>query len=193
MILPIVAYGAPILQQKCFPLPDSYTALPELLACMWETMYAASGCGLAAPQINLPVRVFIVDSITAYEQMEPEERALYFHQDTGIRQAFINAELVSVSDEQVWDDDEGCLSIPGLSATVRRPWAISIRYFDEQLNERQDTFSGLTARMIQHEYDHTEGRLYPDLLAPEARKAIGRKLTYIRKGKFKSHYPMSRE
>ncbi|WP_118975025.1 peptide deformylase [Taibaiella koreensis] len=193
MILPIVAYGAPILQQKCFPLPADYTALPELIACMWETMYGASGCGLAAPQINMPVRVFIVDSIVTYEQMEEEERALYFYGDTGIRKVFINAELLAVSEEQLWDDDEGCLSIPGLSASVRRPWAATIRYYDEHLVEHTETFTGLTARMIQHEYDHIEGRLYPDLLGPDARKAINRKLQNIKKGRFKSLYPMTRE
>lgn len=191
MILPIVAYGAPILQQQCFPLPVGYPALPEVLACMWDTMYAASGCGLAAPQVNIPVQLFIVDSITTYEQMEEEEREAYFPEDTGIRQVFINAELLWISEDWLWDDDEGCLSIPGLSASVRRPWAIRIRYYDEDLMEHTETFTGLTARMIQHEYDHTRGRLYTDLLAPQARKAMQRKLAHIRKGKFKAPYPMA--
>ncbi len=190
MILPIVTYGASVLQTPCTPVAQDHPALADLLSDMWETMYAASGCGLAAPQVNRPVRLFIVDSAASYNQMEEEERRYFFEGDTGIRAAFINPELLEARVDMLWEDTEGCLSLPGLSATILRPWHIRIRYYTPDFEERTETFSGLTARMILHEYDHIEGTLYMDYLPAKERKLFLRKLNKKHKEGWKAHYPL---
>lgn len=179
-----------MLRQKCEPINLDYPGLSALIGNLWETMYHANGCGLAAPQIGKPVRLFIVDSKTAYERYGMEERIQYFPpHDKGIEETFINARIIEQS-EELWEDDEGCLSIPHLSHKVKRPWTITIEYNDRDFTARTKTFSGLTARMVQHEYDHTEGRLYLDYLQPLTKKMLEAKLRKISSGKLRAAYPM---
>jgi peptide deformylase len=190
MILPIVTYGAAVLHETCSAVPEDYPGLQDLIADMCETMYAASGCGLAAPQINIPISLFIVDSAGTYNTLDEAERRELFDGDTGIKAAFINAEILATSTAMNWMDTEGCLSLPGLLAMVSRPWSITIRYRDHKFRERTQIFSGLTARMIQHEYDHTRGILYMDHLQPVARKAFLRKLKRKQEEGWKAGYPL---
>jgi peptide deformylase len=189
MILPIVAYGRSILRQKCKEVDPGYPEIDQLITNMWETLYPADGSGLAAPQVNLPIRLFIVDSTEIYNHLEPEEKEELFDGDTGIKETFINARILQYSDE-VWIDKEGCLSIPLLSEKVERSWSITIEYFDRGFQKQVKTFSGTTARVIQHEYDHTEGKLYLDYVNPIRRKVIATKLARIAKGLVKTKYLM---
>ncbi|HVY73433.1 MAG TPA: peptide deformylase, partial [Puia sp.] len=167
-----------------------FPGLEQLMADMWETMHQANGCGLAAPQIGQSIRLFIVDSKTTFENLEGTDRKNYFDKnDKGITETFINAKIIDRS-EELWEDEEGCLSIPGLTQKVKRHWAISMMYYDRNFEQQTRTFSGSTARMIQHEYDHTEGILFPDYLKPLAKKLIEAKLKKIAKGEIKAKYPM---
>ncbi len=179
-ILPIYGYGQPVLKKVASDIPDSYPGLEELIEAMWNTMKNARGVGLAAPQIGKSIRLFLVDSTPLYEQ-EEEGRAL--------RKVFINARILSQEGEP-WAYEEGCLSIPQLTGDVLRPPRIRIRYLDEDFQQHEETYEGLEARIIQHEYDHIEGRLFTDLLKPIKKRMIKRKLENIRKGKVKVDYPM---
>jgi peptide deformylase len=190
MVLPIMAYGAPILRQISIDIERDYPALDELIANMWDTMYNASGCGLAAPQVNIPVRLFIIDSKPTYDVMSMEDRAIYFDGDQGIKKLFINPRIAPNQQNRFWVDDEGCLSIPGLTGSVKRPWQISVEYRDEKFELKNAIFSGMTARMIQHEYDHLEGRLYLDHLSSVSKKFLSRKLKKILNGNHSSKYPL---
>lgn len=190
MKLPILAYGHTMLREKCKEIDNSYPNLDTLIHNMWETLHGANGCGLAAPQVNLPIRLFLVDSKTTYEHMDDEERTTYFEPgDTGIVETFINARITERS-AKTWTDAEGCLSIPKLAEDVERPWSITIEYVDTAFQPQKKTFHGATARMIQHEYDHTEGILYLDYLKPLKRKLLSGKLNKISKGTIKAKYPM---
>lgn len=190
MILPILAYGHAILRQKGRPVTKDEPELDVLIDNMWETMSGANGCGLAAPQIGEPIRLFIVDSQSTFENCEPQERSLYFPaEDRGIRETFINARIINRSSE-TWEDEEGCLSIPHLNRKVKRSWTIEVEYMDRQFITHLKTFSGMTARMIQHEYDHTQGILYLDYLQPLTRKLMESKLRKISKGQIRANYPM---
>jgi peptide deformylase len=187
---PILAYGHSILKQPCEAITVTFPGLTQAIADMWETMYNANGCGLAAPQIGLPIRLFIVDSKTTFDRMETADRVAYFEQhDQGIRETFINAKIIVYS-ANFWEDEEGCLSIPNLLQQVKRPWSITITYLNANFEKQIKTFSGTTARMIQHEYDHTEGILYLDHLSPLTRKLMQAKLKKIGKGNIKPTYPM---
>jgi peptide deformylase len=193
MQLPILSYGHDILRKQCEEIDANYPDLNTLIDNMWETMYGAHGCGLAAPQVNVPIRLFLVDSKTTYERMEDDIREDYFvPEDTGIVETFINANIIDESDE-AWMDEEGCLSIPALAERVKRPWSITIEYFNRRFEKQTRTFYGTTARMIQHEYDHTEGVLYLDYLKPLTRKLLQGKLEKISKGQIKAKYPMKFE
>ncbi|QJB30166.1 peptide deformylase [Chitinophaga oryzae] len=189
MILPVMAYGHTILRTPCTEVPADFPGLAELVENMWQTLAGARGVGLAAPQVNQPLRLFIVESRSTFNQLGPEERARLFPDGAGIRETFINPRITAVSAED-WEDEEGCLSIPGLWAPVRRPWSITIEYQDADLRPRRRTCAGLTARMIQHEYDHLEGRLYLDLLSPLQRKLLAGKLEKVRKGRYRAGYPI---
>lgn len=190
MNLPIVAYGNRILKQKCIPINEDSQEIQNLIINMWETMENSNGCGLASPQINKPLQLFIVDSQITFESLDTEGQLLYFERnDKGIRETFINAKIID-SSEETWEDYEGCLSIPGLSQKVKRPWGITIEYLDQNFIKHTKTFSGLTARIIQHEYDHTQGTLYIDHLKPLTRKMIESKLKKIIYGNIKTGYPM---
>ena len=187
----ILAYGHHILKQKCNDIEKDYPELDKLIADMWETMENANGCGLASPQIGLPVRVFIVDSKSTFDNLGEEDRKFYFPQDDkGIMETFINAKIIQRS-EELWEDEEGCLSIPNLFYKVKRNWAITIEYYNRNFEKQIRIFSGTTARMIQHEYDHTEGVLYLDYLKPLTKRLMASKLQKILKGQIVPAYPMN--
>ncbi len=180
MILPIYAYGTKILKKECREIDRNYKDLSHLLDNMWETMYNAQGVGLAAPQIGLDIRLFVVDTIQA---MEPDDK------DKGIKQVFINAWKIE-EDGNNMPYEEGCLSIPNIRADVIRPETITLEYMDEEFNLHQKTFEGINARVIQHEYDHTDGILFTEKIAPLKRRLIKRKLEGIRKGEVQVEYRM---
>lgn len=187
----ILAYGHHILKQKCNYIEKDYPELDKLIADMWETMENANGCGLASPQIGLPIRLFIVDSKSTFDNLGEEDRKFYFPQDDkGIMETFINAKIIQRS-EELWEDEEGCLSIPNLFYKVKRNWAITIEYYNRNFEKQIRTFSGTTARMIQHEYDHTEGVLYLDYLKPLTKRLMASKLQKILKGQIVPAYPMN--
>lgn len=186
----ILAYGHSILKQKCNDIEKSYPELDKLIVDMWETMKNANGCGLASPQIGLPIRLFIVDSKTTFENLDEADKEIYFEKDdSGIMETFINAKIIERS-EQLWEDEEGCLSIPNLSQPVKRHWTITIEYYNKDFELQTKTYSGTTARMIQHEYDHTEGIIYLDYLKPLTKKLMEGKLKKIMKGQIQIKYPM---
>lgn len=186
----ILAYGHQILKQKCNDVEKDYPELDKLIDDMWETMENANGCGLASPQIGLPIRLFIVDSKSTFDNLGEEDRKFYFPQDDkGIMETFINVNIIQRS-EKLWEDEEGCLSIPNLFYKVKRNWAITIEYYNRNFEKQIRTFSGTTARMIQHEYDHTEGILYLDYLKPLTKKLLEGKLKKIARGQIKTRYPM---
>lgn len=190
MKLPILAYGHSILKQKCISIEQNTPEVQQLINNMWETMENANGCGLSASQVNQPLKIFIADSTTTYENLEAEDREIFFEpDDQGVRETFINAKIINYSNE-TWEDSEGCLSIPGISQKIKRPWEITIEYLDKNFGKQVKTFTGLTARIIQHEYDHTNGVLYLDYLKPLSRKLMESKLKKIAKGNINTKYPM---
>ncbi len=178
MILPIYAYGQAVLKQKAEDISKDYPMLDELIENMWLTMYAADGVGLAAPQIGKSIRLFLVDSTAFFE--DPEE---------GIKKVFINAEMLDETGE-LWQFEEGCLSIPNIRANVERNMRIKIKFLDENFEEQIETFEGVNARVIQHEYDHIEGILFTEHLKPLKRNLIKRKLDQIKRGKTSVEYQM---
>ncbi len=188
MILPIVAYGAPVLRKVARDIDKDYPKLKQLIADMWETMEASNGVGLAAPQINKDIRLFVVDSEVIFENMDEADR-LQHPGDNGIRRVFINAHTVNL-DGEPWLYNEGCLSIPKIREDVARPDKITLKYFDEDFNERVETFSGISGRVIQHEYDHIEGKLFIDYMKPLRKKMLQGKLNDISKGKIRVDYKM---
>lgn len=189
MTLPIVAYGSPILREVAKDITPDYPNLQQLIADMWETMYASNGVGLAAPQINRSIRLFTVDSRQIIENLEPDERE-EFEGDEGIKEIFINARIIHYEGDE-WPYNEGCLSIPKVREDVHRPETITITYLNEQFEPQQKTFGGITARVIQHEYDHIEGKLFIDYLSPLKRKLLKGKLLDISKGKIRMDYRMT--
>nr|WP_205624308.1 peptide deformylase [Dyadobacter crusticola] len=153
-------------------------------------MYNANGCGLAAPQVNQSLCLFIVDSKSIYETYNPDERKQYFETgDTGIVETFTNAKVISRS-KSVWFQEEGCLSIPGIGGLVPRNWSVTLEYPDRHFDKKTKTFSGKTAGMIQHEYDHTQGILYLDHLDILKRQLLENKLKRLRRGNVKIMYPI---
>lgn len=187
MILPIVAYGDPVLKKKGKVITPEYPKLKELIENMFETMYGANGLGLAAPQIGLPIRMFLVDTSPFAEDKEfsEEERAIY----KDFKKVFINAEVIEEEGEE-WPFNEGCLSIPGITEDVFRPSTVTMRYQDENFNEHTETFDGIIARVIQHEYDHIEGILFTDKLSSLKKRILKGKLSNISKGKCSADYRM---
>ncbi len=186
MILPVVAYGSTILRQVCQPITAEYPDLKTLIADMWESMYHSNGVGLAAPQINKAIRLFIIDTIQIVENADDEDKDM-FVDEKPIKQLFINAQILKEEGEE-WAYNEGCLSIPKVRADVMRKPTITIQYLDEHFTECTQTFDGVTARVIQHEYDHIEGKLFIDHLKPLKKKMLGRKLDDIVKGKVNMGY-----
>ncbi len=187
MILPIIAYGDPVLRKKATAITEAYPKLKELLANMWETMYNANGVGLAAPQIGLPIRLFLVDTtpFSSDEDLsEEEQKAL-----NGFKKVFINARIEEESGEE-WAFNEGCLSIPDIREDVNRKDTVKITYQDENFKSYTETYDGLLARVIQHEYDHIEGILFTDKLSSLKKRLLKNRLEKISKGKINIEYKM---
>lgn len=187
MILPIVAYGDPVLRKVGEEITKDYPKLSELLDHMWETMYNASGVGLAAPQVGIPIRLFVIDAtpFADDEDLSPEEQ----EQLKGFKKVFINAHIVEETGEE-WNFNEGCLSIPDIREDVSRQDTVTLRYCDENFKAYTETFSGLVARVIQHEYDHIEGVLFTDKLSSLKKRLLKGRLSNISKGKIKVEYRM---
>ncbi|MDA9069837.1 peptide deformylase [Algibacter sp.] len=187
MILPIIAYGDPVLKKKGKEITKDYPNFDTLLENMFETMYNASGVGLAAPQIGLPIRMFLVDTTPFAEDdvLTKEE------QDTlnGFKRVFINAKIVEEEGDD-WAFNEGCLSIPDVREDVFRKPNITIEYLDENFKSHKESFDGLIARVVQHEYDHIEGVLFTDKLSSLKKRLIKGRLTSISKGKIDVDYRM---
>ena len=188
MILPIVAYGNPILRTVSKDIFPDYPHLSKLIDDLWETMYASNGVGLAAPQVNKDIRLFVVDSGQIFENMEPDERNKY-PDNPGIKQVFINAHIEEIDGEK-WAYNEGCLSIPKIREDIVRNEIVTLRYQDENFKWQTNTFQGITARIILHEHDHLEGKLFIDYLPPLKRKLMKRKLDDISRGKVTVDYKM---
>src|SRR5690349_4551173 len=183
MILPIVAYGSNILRKVAKDITPDYPNLQNLIADMWETMYYSSGVGLAAPQINKDIRLFVMDSTQVFEHLDEDEKGTY-PDEPGIKQVFINAHVKKFNGEE-WCYNEGCLSIPKIREDIMRPGEITLDYLDENFQPHTTTFNGITGRIIQHEDDHIDGKLFINYLKPLKRKMLHGKLTDISKGKVK--------
>ena len=188
MIFPIIAYGDPVLRKVAADIKPGDLDLPSFIESMWETMYYSSGVGLAAPQVNHSIRLFTVDTLQIFEGMDEKERKEYADAP-GIKAAFINAYITEMTGEP-WAYNEGCLSIPKIREEVTRAATITMEYQDENFQSHKKTFTGLTARVILHEYDHIEGKLFIDHLAPLKRKLLKGKLNDISKGKVHVDYKM---
>jgi peptide deformylase len=188
MILPIVAYGSPVLRKVCDDITPDYPALDKLVADMWETMYNSNGVGLAAPQINKDIRLFVIDSEQIFANKDEDEE-LDYPDAPGYKGVFINAHIAEQQGKE-WSYNEGCLSIPKIREDVSRMEQVTLEYEDENFNHHTKTFNGITARIILHEYDHIEGKLFIDHIKPLKRKLLQGKLADIAKGKIKVDYRM---
>jgi peptide deformylase len=177
MVYPIVVYGDPVLRKKAQDI-EKNSDIAILVQDMFETMYAANGIGLAAPQIGKGVRLFVVDGTS----LEDEEDDM-----TGFKKAFVNPVIVKEEGEP-WEFEEGCLSIPNIRENVLRPENVKIRYYDESWNLKEEEYEGIKARIIQHEYDHIEGKLFIDYLSPLKKRLLKGKLADISKGEVETEY-----
>lgn len=182
MILPIYLYGQPVLRKEGEDITPEYPNLKQLIEDMYETMYNADGVGLAAPQIGLAIRLFVV-GLDALEEENPEMAKF--------KKVFINPQILEISEEED-EAYEGCLSIPGISEKVSRPEWIKIQYQDEHFKTYIEEYEGFIARVIQHEYDHIEGTLFTDLIHPLRRQMIKSKMMNITKGKVQTEYKVKR-
>jgi peptide deformylase len=180
MLLPIYAYGQPVLKKVAEDILPTHTNLKNLIENMWDTMYDAHGVGLAAPQIGHSIRLFIIDT----EQLEKDDTDL-----VGFKKVFINAHKIEEKGEK-WSYEEGCLSVPDIRGEVMRKPILKLRYLDENFVEHTQTFDGINARVVQHEYDHIDGVLFTDHMSPIKRTLIRNKLENIRRGKVKAEYRM---
>lgn len=190
MVLPIVVYGDPVLRKVCEDITPDYEGLDQLIKDMFETMYAANGVGLAAPQINKAIRLFIVDA-TPFAEVEEDEESEFTKKELeemkDFKKIFINARILEEDGEE-WKFSEGCLSIPKIREDVLRKPTIKIEYLDENFKKHTETYDGVIARVIQHEYDHIEGVLFTDKVSPLKRRLISGKLSDISKGKVSADY-----
>jgi len=189
MILPIVAFGSPVLRKVSKEITPDYPDLNKLIEDMWETMYNSKGVGLAAPQVNRDIRLFVMDSVQIIEGLDEEEQKDYPN-DKGYKGVFINAKILSLNGEE-WAYNEGCLSIPKIREDVYRREKVAIEFVDEQFQPQTKIFNGITARVVLHEYDHIEGKLFIDYLKPLKRKLLKRRLDDISKGNVSVDYKMS--
>jgi len=191
MILPIIAFGDPVLKKKALDITKDYPGLSQLIANMFDTMKNAKGVGLAAPQVGVSIRLFIIDAAPYVDdEDEKDEEGL-----KSFKRIFINAQLFDEEGE-LWKFNEGCLSIPNIREDVERKPELRIRYVDENFLPKEETFSGVRARIIQHEYDHIEGILFTDRINPLRKRLLKRKLTDISKGivdvKYKMKFPLKK-
>lgn len=187
MILPIYGYGEPVLRKMGEEISKDYPNLSQLIDDMFETMYNAYGVGLAAPQIGLPIRLFVIDTTPFAEgdDVSKEEAT----ELKGFKKVFINAQITNEEGDE-WGFNEGCLSIPEVREDVFRKDQITIEYYDENFKKHTEKYEGLRARVIQHEYDHIDGILFTDHLSVLKKKLIGKKLQNIMNGKAKPDYKM---
>ncbi|CAI8169108.1 MAG: Peptide deformylase [Crocinitomicaceae bacterium] len=188
MILPILSYGSPILRKECDEFEEG-ESLKELVSDMFETMYAASGVGLAGPQIGILKRIFTVDASPFAEPEEGEELDEKLKELKDFKKVFVNP-IIENETGSPWPFSEGCLSIPGIREDVERKAVIKISYYDENWNFFEESYQGIAARIIQHEYDHIEGILFTDPLNPLKKRLMKRKLEEISKGKVEVNYKM---
>jgi peptide deformylase len=188
LILPIVAYGHPVLRKLAKDINPDYPQLEKFIEDMWETMYASSGVGLAAPQVNKDIRLFVVDTEQMFRGMNEEEQAEY-PDAPGVKEIFINAHIAELEGDE-WPYNEGCLSIPKIREDIYRQETVTLRYVDASFQVHTKTFTGLSARVILHEYDHIEGKLFIDHISPLKRKLMKGKLNDISKGKVNVDYKM---
>jgi len=187
MILPIVAFGDPVLKKKAVDITKDYPGLSQLIANMFETMNNAKGVGIAAPQVGVSIRLFIIDGapyVADDEEDEKDEEGL-----KNFKRVFINAHIIEEEGEK-WKFNEGCLSIPTIREDVERKPDLKIRYLDEKFVKHEESFSGIKARIIQHEYDHIDGILFTDRINPLRKRLLKRKLTDISKGMVEVSYKM---
>lgn len=182
MILPIYTYGQAVLRRPTEEIDSTYPDLDQLISDMFETLVKAEGCGLAAPQIGLSIRLFVVDGtelVSDYPECE------------NFKKAFINPQIIEASDETC-SYSEGCLSLPGISENVTRPAKIKIHYFDQQWQEHTEELSGFAARIVQHEYDHLEAHIFTDRISPIRRQFVKTRLNNISKGKVIPKYKIKK-
>jgi peptide deformylase len=189
MILPIVAYGDPVLKKVATEIDQDFPNLKDLIENMFETMYQASGVGLAAPQIGHSIRLFVVDGSPFADREEDEEEDPKAIGMEDFKKVFINP-IIEKEEGEEWGFHEGCLSIPKIREEVFRKEKITISYLDEHLKSHKEVFDGYRARIIQHEYDHIEGTLFTDHLSALKRKLLTKKLGNISKGEIKVDYKM---
>lgn len=191
MILPIIAFGDPVLKKKAVDITKDYPNLSVLIANMFDTMNNAKGVGIAAPQIGVSIRLFIIDAAPYLDEDDEED----LEGLKNFKKIFINAQILEEKGEN-WKFNEGCLSIPSIREDVERQPEIRIRYLDEKFVKHEETFSGVRARIIQHEYDHTEGILFTDKINPLRKRLLKRKLSDISKGivdvKYKMKFPIKK-
>jgi peptide deformylase len=194
MILPIIAYGDPVLRKVGLEISKDYPGLDQLIKDMFETMRASAGVGIAAPQVGKSIRLFLVDTTPFVngernddeeDEYSPEER----EQLGNLSKAFLNP-VITIEEGDEWIFNEGCLSIPKIREDVKRKPKIQIQYYDTDFNFIEETYEGIAARVIQHEYDHIEGRLFTDRISPLRRRLLKGKLSDISKGKVKVSYKM---
>ena len=187
MILPILAYGTSVLKKTAKEITSDFPNLSQLIENMWETMYASNGVGLAAPQIGLSIRVFIIDASPFVDEKLMDEKEVKILSD--FKKTFINPKIIS-EDGNLWDFNEGCLSIPEVREDVLRKEEVFITFFNENFEREQLKLNGLAARVVQHEYDHIEGILFIDHLSPLKKRLLKNKLTSISKGSISVDYLM---
>ncbi len=178
MKYPVTVYGDPLLRKKAKTIEKDHPKLDEIIENMWETMYYSDGVGLAAPQVGLSLRLFVIDASSGADE-EPEL--------AGFKKVFINPEIIETNGEE-WTMNEGCLSLPEIREDVDRPDEVTIKYLDENFEEHLETYKGFAGRVIQHEYDHLEGVLFVDHLSPLRKRLLKGKLLAISKGKVRPHY-----
>jgi peptide deformylase len=178
MILPVYVFGQPILRKVAVDVDRDYEGLSQFITDMWDTMYKADGVGLAAPQVGKSIRLFVID-LSPFEDEHPELK--------GFKKAFLNAQIVNREGEK-WAFNEGCISIPSIREDVYRPSTITIKYCNENFENFEETYDGIAARVIQHEYDHLEGLMFVDHLNPIRRRLLTSKLNAISKGKVDTSY-----
>jgi peptide deformylase len=180
MVLPIIGYGDPVLRKVGEEIEENDPQLKEIIKNMWDTMYNANGVGLAAPQVGKSLRLFVVDAST-FEEEEPDL--------ANFKKVFINPIILEETGKE-WSYNEGCLSIPGIREDVDRKPVITIEYYNEKWELLEETYTGMAARIIQHEYDHIEGKLFTDHLPPLKKKLLKPRLDKIIRGQTKIHYKM---
>ena len=183
MVYPIIMYGDPVLRKRAKEIEEGSVDIKALVQDMFDTMYAAHGIGLAAPQIGKSIRLFVVDGTTLEDEDKVEDM-------TGFRKTFINPVLIEQKGG-AWEFEEGCLSIPNIRENVTRPEKVKIRYWDEGWNQKEEEYDGMTARIIQHEYDHLDGKMFVDYLTPLKKRMLKGKLTDISKGEVDTEYRIS--